>query len=153
MQLRLEDGTLVPYDEKKISNSIYQAGQRPLPGTGIEKRTTEELAGLVTLFLNRHHGEEVLEMDDIYDMVEKVLIETGHAKIAKGYILNRQEMPDTLKEKIKEEFREYKDNLKRATYDAYYEAAAKLRSLGMPDEEIPGFLGELYWGTVVSFGL
>jgi ribonucleoside-triphosphate reductase len=51
----------------------------------------EELAAVVTLFVEKEYGNgRIPGIEDIQDMVEKVLIETGHAKTAKAYILYRE---------------------------------------------------------------
>ena len=50
-----------------------------------------ELAEAVTLFLKKKFGSKVPSIEEIQDVVEKVLIETGHAKTAKAYIIYRQE--------------------------------------------------------------
>ena len=41
----------------------------------------------------------MLHIDEIENAIEKVLIEEGHAKTAKAYILNRQEEDQKRKEK------------------------------------------------------
>jgi ribonucleoside-triphosphate reductase len=46
---------------------------------------------VVTLFLEKQYDDSrIPTIEDIQDMVEKVLIETGHAKTAKAYILYRE---------------------------------------------------------------
>ncbi|MBN1256696.1 MAG: hypothetical protein JXA52_03205, partial [Planctomycetes bacterium] len=85
--VRKRDGRVVPFDEKKIVDAIFSAA-RAVGGEDIH--LAEELAGVVKLFLDKRFVEEVPEIEDIQDMVEKVLIETGHAKTAKAYILYRQ---------------------------------------------------------------
>lgn len=49
----------------------------------------DELAGVVTLFLEREYGNKLPTIEEIQDVVERVLIETGHARTAKAYILYR----------------------------------------------------------------
>lgn len=81
------DGRLVPFDQKKISDAIFKAA---MAVGGDNKPLAEELAGLVTTFLEKEFAEKIPGIEDIQDMVEKVLIETGHAKTAKAYILYRE---------------------------------------------------------------
>jgi ribonucleoside-triphosphate reductase len=50
----------------------------------------EELASAVALFLKKKFGLTNPTIEEIQDVVEKVLIETGHAKTAKAYILYRE---------------------------------------------------------------
>ena len=49
----------------------------------------DELASTVTLLLEQNYEGEPPGIEEIQDTVEKVLIETGHARTAKAYILYR----------------------------------------------------------------
>ena len=49
----------------------------------------DALPVLVGLFLEKQYVGDIPGIEEIQDMVEKVLIETGHAKTAKAYILYR----------------------------------------------------------------
>ncbi len=85
-QVRKRDGGLVPFDETKIANAIFKAAQ----AVGGEDRVlAEELASTVTVMLEREYDGEAPAIEEIQDVVEKVLIETGHARTAKAYILYR----------------------------------------------------------------
>lgn len=86
-KVRKRDGRLVPFNEVKIADAIYKAA---LSVGGEDRLLAEELAGVVTLFLEKHYESRIPTIEDIQDMVEKVLIETGHAKTAKAYILYRE---------------------------------------------------------------
>jgi len=80
------DGRLVPFDKRKIADAIFKAAQ----AVGGEDRVlAEELAGVVTMFLEKNYPESPPHIEDIQDTVEKVLIEMGHARTAKAYILYR----------------------------------------------------------------
>jgi ribonucleoside-triphosphate reductase len=85
-QVRKRDGRLVPFDERKISDAIFKAAQAV---GGQDRQMADELAGVVTMFLEREFEDQFPGIEDIQDVVEKVLIETGHAKTAKAYILYR----------------------------------------------------------------
>ena len=85
-KVRKRDGRLVAFDESKIADAIHKAACAA--GTG-DRFLSEELAGVVTLFLEKRYAG-VPGIEDIQDMVEKVLIETGHARMAKAYILYRE---------------------------------------------------------------
>ncbi len=86
--VRKRDGRLVPFNEVKIADAIYKAA---LSVGGEDRFLSEELSGVVTLFLEKQYdNERIPTIEDIQDMVEKVLIETGHAKTAKAYILYRE---------------------------------------------------------------
>jgi hypothetical protein len=85
-RVRKRDGRLVDFDETKIADAIHKAGC----AVGRDDRfLAEELAGVVTLFLEKRFKGTVPGIEEIQDMVEKVLIETGHAQMAKAYILYR----------------------------------------------------------------
>jgi len=86
-QVRKRDGRLVPFDKSKIANAIFRAAQAV---GGEDREMAQELADVVVLFLEKHYDGIVPGIEDIQDMVEKVLIETGHAKTAKAYILYRE---------------------------------------------------------------
>jgi ribonucleoside-triphosphate reductase (formate) len=85
-RIRKRDGRLMPYDAAKIADAIFKAAKAV---GGEDRFIAEELAAAVTDYLNRHYEGETPGIEDIQDMVEKVLIETGHAKTAKAYILYR----------------------------------------------------------------
>ncbi|MHC4549142.1 MAG: ATP cone domain-containing protein [Planctomycetota bacterium] len=86
-KVRKRDGRLVEFDEAKIADAIHKAAC----AVGREDRfLAEELAGVVTLFLEKQYAGTVPGIEEIQDMVEKVLIETGHARMAKAYILYRE---------------------------------------------------------------
>ncbi|MCX5653069.1 MAG: ATP cone domain-containing protein, partial [Planctomycetota bacterium] len=85
-QIRKRDGRVMPFEKAKIADAIFKAAQAV---GGEDRFLAEELASAVTDYLNRHFEAEVPGIEDIQDMVEKVLIETGHAKTAKVYILYR----------------------------------------------------------------
>ena len=87
-QIRKRSGRLVAFDQTKISDAILKAAQAV---GGADRDLSEELADVVTLFLEKHYGGNgIPTIEEIQDMVEKVLIETGHAKTAKAYILYRE---------------------------------------------------------------
>ncbi len=87
-QVRKRSGRRVPFDVSKISDAIFKAAQAM---GGADQEMAEELADVVILFLEKQYGPEgTPSIEEIQDMVEKVLIETGHAKTAKAYILYRE---------------------------------------------------------------
>ncbi|MHC4342607.1 MAG: ATP cone domain-containing protein [Planctomycetota bacterium] len=86
-KVRKRDGRLVDFDETKISDAIFKSACAVGDG---DRFLAEELAGVVTLFLEKSYSGSVPGIEEIQDMVEKVLIETGHARMAKAYILYRE---------------------------------------------------------------
>ena len=86
-KVRKRDGRMVAFDERKIADAVYKAAC----AVGNDDRfLAEELAGVVTLFLEKRFSGDVPGIEEIQDMVEQVLIETGHARMAKAYILYRE---------------------------------------------------------------
>ena len=57
---------------------------------GADRQMAEELASVVTLFLEREFDGQAPGIEDIQDVVEKVLIETSHARTARAYSLYRE---------------------------------------------------------------
>jgi len=84
--IRKRDGKIMPFDEMKIADAIFKAAEAV---GGEDRFVAEELASAVSDYLDRHYEGDTPGIEDIQDMVEKVLIETGHAKTAKAYILYR----------------------------------------------------------------
>lgn len=117
-KIRKRDGREVPFNIEKITNAIFKATR----AAGEEDyEAAMALAERVVEQLHKEHDKKVPGVEDIQDIVERVLIEEGHARTAKEYILYRAERTrvremDTRLMKIYEEltFKESKDNdLKR----------------------------------------
>jgi uridine kinase len=82
-------GAVVPFNPDRISNAIYRAA---VAVGGRDRERAEELAQQVVKKLEEqcpegHHPH----IEEIQDVVEKVLIENGHAKVAKNFIVYRLE--------------------------------------------------------------
>lgn len=84
--IRKRDGREVEFDEQKITEAIFKAAKSV---GGADKQLAMELTLEVLKVLNQEHPDGVCGVEDVQDMVEKVLIETGHARTAKAYILYR----------------------------------------------------------------
>jgi anaerobic ribonucleoside-triphosphate reductase len=84
-RVRKRDGRIVSFDKSKIVDAIFKAAESV---GGEDRFLAEQLAGVVTFYLGKK-GVDVPEIEEIQDAVEKVLIETGHAKTAKAFILYR----------------------------------------------------------------
>ncbi|HIE38591.1 MAG TPA: response regulator SirA [Anaerolineae bacterium] len=82
-------GAVVPFRKERITNAIYRAA---VAVGGRDRSIAEGLADQVVAML-----EEITPpghtptVEEIQDVVEKVLIENGHAKTAKAYILYRED--------------------------------------------------------------
>jgi ribonucleoside-triphosphate reductase len=84
--VRKRDGRIVPFNKERIADAIFKAAQAV---GGEDRFVAEELASAVADYLERHYESDMPGIEEIQDLVEKVLIETGHAKTAKAYILYR----------------------------------------------------------------
>jgi len=83
------NGKIVDFNPSRISNAIYRAA---VSVGGRDKATVDKLAEKVTEILFEKHPDNYKpHIEEIQDIVEKVLIENGHAKVAKEYILYREE--------------------------------------------------------------
>lgn len=84
------DGTRVPFDEEKIRLAIAKAS-KAVGRVDAEDIATEATAAVVS-FLAIFYGEKGHPtVEQVQDLIEKVLIEKGHAEIAKAYILYREQ--------------------------------------------------------------
>jgi len=87
-KIRKRDGSVVPFDQNKIIDAIWKA-VKAVGGTDQER--AKMLSAILVKEINAKYGErEIPGVEDVQDMVEKVLIEEGHAKVAKAYILYRK---------------------------------------------------------------
>jgi ribonucleoside-triphosphate reductase (formate) len=87
-KIKKRDGREVPFNIEKIANAIFKAAQA---AGGQDYNTALDLAEEVTRYLEESYSGKVPEVEEIQDAVEKVLIESGHARTAKEYILYRAE--------------------------------------------------------------
>ena len=85
-KIRKRDGRTAAFDLEKITQAIYKAAQA-IGGTDYE--TAQKLAKEVLVVLESEGTEPSVE--HVQDTVEKVLIENGHARTAKEFILYRAE--------------------------------------------------------------
>ncbi len=89
IQVRKRDGRIVPFDRTKIVNAIFKAAESV---GGDDRVLAEKLADEVVEILEKNMPLGAIpNIEDIQDIVEKALIENGHAKTAKHYILYRNE--------------------------------------------------------------
>ncbi|MDR1316596.1 MAG: hypothetical protein LBK13_06950 [Spirochaetales bacterium] len=90
------DGRLVPFDPRKITFAIVRAA---VAVGGRDQELAARVAESVVAELERRREQAVAEnlcppppsVEEVQDTVEKMLIEGGHAKTAKAYILYRYE--------------------------------------------------------------
>lgn len=85
-KIRKRDGRITEFTKEKITGAIFKAA-RAVGGEDYE--TAENLTEKVICYLMKNIKDEIPDVETIQDAVEKVLIENGHAKTAKAYILHR----------------------------------------------------------------
>jgi ribonucleoside-triphosphate reductase len=87
--IRKRDGRLVQFSEVKIASAIRKA-VRAVQGTDMDKADliAREVVGILEVI---YKDGRVPTVENVQDLVEKILIEKGHAKTAKAYILYRQQ--------------------------------------------------------------
>ena len=90
--VRKRNGRLEEFDKNRIVNAIWKAARAV---GGRDRKLAERLSDQVVKMLEERFGEDgVPTVEEIQDTVEKVLIENGHAKTAKAYILYRKQHQD-----------------------------------------------------------
>ena len=80
------DGSSVPFIQEKITEAIWKAVKAV---GGDDKDKTKYLSDLVLKELEEKYDGKKPTVEEVQDMVEKTLIEEGHAKTAKAYITYR----------------------------------------------------------------
>ena len=86
-QIVKRDLSYVPFKKEKIVLAIFKAANAV---GGDDFTTAERLADEVIRLAEEKYPDGIAEVEGIQDIVEKVLIEEGHAKTAKAYILYRE---------------------------------------------------------------
>lgn len=112
-QIRKRDGREVPFNIEKIANAIFKAAQKC---GGRDYQTAFSLAQEVASYVESHCEEEMPSVEFIQDAVEKILVERGHARTAKEYILYRAE---------RNRIREMDTRLMRVYEDLTFHSAAE----------------------------
>ncbi len=86
-QIRKRDGSIVEFNKDKITNAIFKAAQSV---GGTDRAESARVADKVVEYIDAKFKEDyVPTVEEVQDLVEKALIETGHATTAKSYILYR----------------------------------------------------------------
>lgn len=120
-KIRKRDNSIVEFDENKITEAIWKAAQAV---GGKDKELSKELADEVVSIVNERFSEDnIPSVEDVQDIIEKVLTEEGHYTTVKSYILYRQqqkklratentmlEIESTVREYIDKETWEVKEN-------------------------------------------
>ncbi len=88
-KIKKRDGRVVEFVPERVTKAIYKAA-KSIGGT--DDNTAVDLARkVITVLEYKYDLHEVPTVEDIQDIVERVLIKSGHAKTAKAYIIYRQQ--------------------------------------------------------------
>ena len=85
--IRKRNGDMVAFHPEKITRAIYKAANAV---GGNDWQRAELLSQQVVSMAEELYHDTPLDVESIQDLVEKVLIENGHARTAKAYILYRE---------------------------------------------------------------
>lgn len=135
-QILKRDGRKVPFNIEKIANAIFKAAQS-VGGTNYDE--SMGIAISVCKLAEEKYDVEIPTVEEIQDIVEKVLIENGHAKTAKAYILYRYERTRS---------REMNTNLMRVLTDLTFKSA-KDSDIKRENANIDG---DTAMGTMLKYG-
>ncbi len=99
-KVRKRDGTLVDFDQRKILRAVQRAAFEVL----LDEKKSEEIAeatvrGVLDQIASSY-AEKIPSVENIQDIVEEVLMDTGYRSIARSYILYRQEHQDIRRVKV-----------------------------------------------------
>ncbi len=87
--IRKRDGSVVRFTAEKITDAIFNAAKAV---GGSNRKTAEDVTDSVVGILNVIYKDgRVPTVENVQDLVEKILIERGHAKVAKAYIIYREQ--------------------------------------------------------------
>lgn len=86
-KIRKRDGSIVDFMQEKVTRAIFKAATAC---GGNDYSKAEGLCEEVMKIADEKYEGTIPNVEDIQDIVEKVLIENGHAKTAKAYILYRE---------------------------------------------------------------
>jgi len=88
--IRKRDGRILPFDPEKITDAIFKAAKAV---GGSNRETAQSVCDSVVGILDILHYKEgrTPTVENVQDLVEKMLIERGHARVAKAYILYREQ--------------------------------------------------------------
>ncbi|HLD19088.1 MAG TPA: ATP cone domain-containing protein [Candidatus Nanoarchaeia archaeon] len=126
-EVRKRDGRIAEFDQSKITNAIFKAAQAV---GGEDFAQAQQLSDMVVQKLQADFPNQTPNIENIQDVVEKVLIETGHAKTAKAYILYRNEraqirtktsaVPEHVKYLVRESKKHFRNQMSEFVYFRTY---------------------------------
>ncbi|MBT4174985.1 vitamin B12-dependent ribonucleotide reductase [archaeon] len=109
-QIKKRDEKVVDFNITKVESAIFRAAKAV---GGTDRDLSMRLANKVKEELDQRFIEEIPDVEEVQDTVEKVLIEDRHVKTAKAYILYRAKRAEERKESEQtiEDMRKSAENL------------------------------------------
>ena len=135
-QIIKRDGRVVPFNTEKIANAIFKAAQSI---GGQDYKESMEIAFKSCEKAEKLYADRIPTVEQIQDVIEKTLIDDGHAQTAKAYILYRYERTRS---------REMKTNLMRVFKDLTFKSA-KDSDIKRENANIDG---DTAMGTMLKYG-
>lgn len=87
-KVKKRNGNVVDFDRSKVAQAIWKAAESV---GGTDQGLAAQLGEEVVQLLDKEYGnKKIPSVEDVQDMVEKVLIEHGHSQTAKAFILYRK---------------------------------------------------------------
>lgn len=92
-KIKKRDGHVADFDQNKVTEAIWKAAQS-VGGTDrtLAEQISNQIAAVLEVFFK--DDSNIPSVEQIQDLVEKILIEGGHAKTAKAFIIYRQKRAD-----------------------------------------------------------
>ncbi len=135
-QIIKRDGRKVPFNVEKMANAIFRAAQSV---GGSDYDESMEIACRISEIIEEKFSGTVPTVEQVQDIVEKCLIEEGHAQTAKAYILYRYERTRS---------REMKSSLMKVFRDLTFKSA-KDSDIKRENANIDG---DTAMGTMLKYG-
>lgn len=99
IKVKKQTGAIEKFDQEKIASSIFKAAQRV---GGKDRKLAQALAEKVVAYLKKKTPKKkMISTDEIGNAVERVLIEEGHVKTSKIFILYREGQRKARKKLVK----------------------------------------------------
>jgi anaerobic ribonucleoside-triphosphate reductase len=88
-RVKKRDGSIVLFDEKRIAEAIFKAA-KAVGGDDydLSKKLARKVTNTLDIFF---YSGSIPHVEAIQDLIEKTLVEEGHAKTVKAYILYRKQ--------------------------------------------------------------